>query len=306
MNKVENTNVVSPRNCHLMLASQLAYAIQKKTFDSTAERLIKAVGFKDTPKIFVGGLEEINAALVGTNSDGVILAFRGTVPPGIINLQSWVDWINDIFMKKLITVEGITGKVHEGFWNSLASIWEPILVEVKKQMNAQNPPLPLFITGHSKGGPLASFAAIRFKLEADINPEVVTFASPHPGDIPFSEFYNSKISSNTRYEFGNDIVPHLPAKKAFLEHLSKTPLPGKLLQEAADWNYGPVGTLQFIKWDKKTIVGDSPELEAERFLKLTEAILKLRFKEIAADHRHRCDGGYMTGVCPGVPCPDET
>jgi hypothetical protein len=307
MNKIEDTNIVSPRNCRLLFASRLSYAIQKDgSFDNTAGPLEQAVGFINTPKTFVGGLDNINAGLVGTNSDGVILAFRGTIPPDISSLQSWLDWINDIFMVEPIAVEGITGKVHEGFWLSLESIWAPILAEVKKQMNAQNPPLPLFITGHSKGGPLASFAAIRAKLEAGINPEVVTFASPHPGDMDFSGFYNSNIPSDTRYEFGNDAVPHLPPGKAFLEVLSNIPLVGKFFQEAADWNYGPVGTLQFIEWDKTTIVGDSLELEAERFLKLTEAIVELKFEEIVDDHTIGCGGGYISGVCPGVPCTDQS
>ena len=40
--------------------------------------------FKDCladPTIITGGLDAIDAALVGLNPDGIIVAFRGTLPP---------------------------------------------------------------------------------------------------------------------------------------------------------------------------------------------------------------------------------
>lgn len=58
--------------------------------------------------------------------------------------------------------------------------------ELKKQINASAKPLPLYITGHSKGGAMSSLAAYCLKAEGIVPQSVYTYASPHPGDATFA------------------------------------------------------------------------------------------------------------------------
>jgi len=298
------SSVAPTIDCRMLCASAVAYAIGGDSSLESCEPYYSAVGFKQQPATFVAGLDDINACLVGTNQDGVILAFRGTLPPDIHDIQSLIDWMND-FRAEPIAVPGIPGKVHEGFWGSVDSFWTPVLAEVKKQMSADGTTLPLYITGHSKGGGMSPLAAIRFKALEGITPTAVyTYAAPHPGDTAFAAAYNAEMA-DTRYEYADDIVPHLPPTAAFIDVLAALPLVGQYFKSMTTWDYAAVGTLKFIDWEGQ-IVGDSIELEAERFLKLGELIVELKFGQIASDHNHLCGGGYMSGVCPTGVCPETS
>jgi hypothetical protein len=155
------TSIAATLDCRMLSASVCAYYITLDgTFDPAASApYYDAVGYTAAPVPFVAG-DDIDACLVGTNGDGVILAFRGTLPPAPLTIASLLDWMGD-FTADPISVEGIQGKVHQGFWDDLSLMWEPVLAEIKKQMTANGQKLPLYITGHSKGGALASLAAIR-------------------------------------------------------------------------------------------------------------------------------------------------
>ncbi len=69
-----------------------------------------------------------------------------------------------------------------------------------------------------------------------------------------------------------------------------------------DLDYAAVGTLRYIT-EAGTIVPDSPTLQFERFLSLSELMVTGRFEEIADDHAGGCGGGYMHAVCPQGVCP---
>lgn len=303
-------NSVAPTlDCRLLCASVCAYYITatpdgKAVFNpGSAAPYYDAVGFTAPPVTFVAGLDYIDACLVGTSGDGVILAFRGTLPPAPITLQSFLDWMNDL-MADPISVPGIQGKVHEGFWGALSSFWAPVLAEVKKQRSANGQNLPFYISGHSKGGALASLAAIRFHALEGIEPTAVyTYASPLTGDVEFAHAYNAAII-DTRYEFTDDIVPHLPPTPLLAEALAALPVIGKYFKSLTTWEYTSVGTLKFINWSGE-IVGESIGLEWKRFTSLVELMVELKFGQIAGDHNSRCvdGGGYMTTVCPTGVCP---
>lgn len=290
----------------LLCASVCCYYITttpggQAAFDPTsAAPYYNPVGFTAPPTPFAAGLDFIDACLVGTNSDGVILAFRGTLPPYPITVPSFLDWMNDL-MADPISVPGIPGKVHEGFWDALSSFWTPVLAEVKNQMSANGQNLPLYVTGHSKGGALASLAAMRFHALENIEPTAVyTYASPLTGDVNFAVGYNA-IISDTRYEFTDDIVPHLPPSPFLADALAALPIIGKYFKSLTTWEYTSVGTLKFINWSGN-IVGESLGLEWQRFVSLVELMGELKFGQIASDHDSRCGGGYMTYICPSGVC----
>lgn len=293
------THVASTIECRMMCASAAAYGINEDGSLTERKPYYDAVGFHDTPEVIVGGLANINACLVGTNDDGVICAFRGTIAPDIKSIQSILDWIND-FKAEPVAIGGVPGKVHDGFAKSLETLWAALVPKIKARMSAGAEPLPLFVTGHSKGGGIAPIAAARLQAAAVDTQTVYTFAGPRPGDEEFASAYDASFD-DIRYEYADDIVPHMPPSALFVELLSKIPLIGKYFDGMTAWDYTPVGTLRFIDWDGD-IVGDSPELDVKRIAHLGLLMLTGKLQQIADDHSSDCGHGYMTYVCPKGVC----
>jgi hypothetical protein len=203
----------------------------------------------------------------------------------------------------LLTAKNLPGKVHEGFWRSLQSLWPVLVPEVKKQMTGGK---PLYITGHSKGGGMANLAAMQLAVQERIHATVCTFAGPHPGNAAFAAAYNQTITS-TRYEYADDIVPHVPPSVVFQHMFATLPLfrdDPRIAPcfQRLDLDYTAVGTLKFINWDG-AIVDDTPMLRFARFEHLARLIMRLGFETIVKDHDSRCGGGYMSAVCPTDVCP---
>jgi Lipase (class 3) len=213
-----------------------------------------------------------------------------------------LDWLNDFNAAPVQASPKIPGLVHGGFWGALMSLWAPVLAEVKKQMSAGGQNLPLHITGHSKGGALASLAAAQCAWVEGITPAAVyTYASPMTGDSTFTGAYNQLGFPDTRYEYTDDIVPHLPPSPFIADLFAPLPWIGPYFQKVAQWDYNAVGTLRFINWSGQ-IVGDSLELWWQRFTSLFELLLEFDFTQTGDDHRAACRYGYMTHVCPSGVC----
>ncbi len=293
-------SITTSLDCRLLCASAVSYAIGSGKPLSDSQPYYDAVGFTAPPTPFQAGTEDIDAALVGTNADGVIVAFRGTLPLNLQDLDTLLDWLNDLNAEP-ITVPGLPGKVHEGFWGSLSSLWDGVAAEVQRRRAASGATLPVYITGHSKGGAMAHLAAMRFALtEALVPSAVYSFAGARPGNGEFASAYDAAIIA-TRYEYADDIVPHLPPSTTFLDVLSAIPLIGKRFKALARYGYASVGTLAFIDWSGTT-VGDSLGLDLERAGHMAKLVVEGKFAQIAADHSSSCGGGYMSHVCPTALC----
>jgi Lipase (class 3) len=248
----------------------------------------------------VGGDEAINACLVGTTIDGVVLAFRGTLPPASPDHEQTIrDWINDLDAE-LIRGDGLPGFVHAGFWGSLDSLWPTLVPKVLERLTKAGPGSRLYVTGHSKGGAVANLAAMRWLIERGVHATVYTYAGPHPGDEDFATAYDQHVES-VRYEYADDIVPLLPPSLAFREMFASVPFMQPYLHRF-DLDYAAVGTLRYIT-KAGAIVPASPTLPFQRYLSLAELIVAGRFEEIVEDHRGGCGGGYMSAVCPQGVCP---
>jgi hypothetical protein len=290
--------VASTRECRLLAASASAYGIDVTGGFTPHQPYFDAVGFVDSPTAIVGGLDQINACLVGTNrDDGVVVAFRGTLPPEIHDLSSLLDWMQD-FEAIPLSVPGIPGLVHEGIWDGLETLWPQVLAEIAARQKAVGGNLPVLLTGHSKGGGMAHLAAMRLSVAGTDPQEVITYASPRIGDQTFAEAYQQRVSA-IRYEYTDDIVPHLPPDPLLVATLGQFPVIGPCFRSLPSWIYISVGTLRFLDWNMQ-VVGDSELLEAERLAHLALLIIQRRFEQIADDHSSGCGFGYMSGVCPGL------
>ena len=298
-------------NCKLLCACGVSYAIQKDGSLKDTAPFYKPIGFKAPPKVFQSGTDDINACIVGTCEEGVILSFRGTLGISCQSLQGYIDWFQD-FQVETIAVEGLPGKVHKGFWDAVQSLYQDVSAEVLRQMNASDPPMRLYITGHSKGGPLATLFAAQFHLNhQQIELRMATFASPRPGDSDFATWFNQVIPRCIRIEYGNDFVPWAPVSGSLGQYMAGLDVVGPIFRDQLQYNYAPVGWLLFIDWNKKTHEQNSPALEKERISKLEALFGQIDWhvshdlhilKSIAECHSHECGGGYMSETCTGV-CP---
>ena len=278
------------RACQMAKASDVTYFIGHPGGLSACPNFT-AVGFTDTPVTFVS--DEINAALVGTTNDAIVVAFRGTLP---LETDTWddfwesiMDWLNDADAVP-VKVSYADGLVHQGFADSLESLWNQLIPTVR---NLAKSGKPVFVTGHSKGGALASLASIRLLREEKIKPAAVyTYGSARPGDDPFADSYDKLISENWRFENTDDIVPHLPPSLRMLEVLAEI---DPRLQELEALEFKHVGNLEFFNWDGRLVQGDSFLLRTERFGHMMLRVATGEFDQIAQDHS--IENQYVPKTC---------
>jgi triacylglycerol lipase len=176
---------------------------------------------------------------------------------------------------------------------------------VSQQLQAAGPGAQLLITGHSKGGALAILAALRFWVKNQVPSRVVTFAAPRAGDRAFADVYNNARIIHTRYEFQDDLVPHMqPRLGGIVDELDKIPFLGDVFQDIPQCDYESVGELRFINWSNQ-IEPDSWALEKQRDLKLAWIIWRAQFDTFVSDHQIVCKTapGYMASVAPVGVCP---
>ncbi len=316
--------------CRLIKASNLAYAISHDgtRFDSSPEvqSAIAAVGFDEPSLRFFqpAGDGGINAFYYGeTVHNEAIVAFRGTLPPSVNPGSDFFrilsDWLNDGEVD-LVKGQDLPGRVHKGFLESLDALWPGI--EQLKLGEVAGTGKSVLVTGHSKGGALVYLAAYRL-ARLGIPVAAYTFAAPRTGDRAFAAAFDQLLAGVLRFEYQDDIVPHVPpATGAWLSSLKGMQLvqhafPGEAphLRVGADiagaaerftsrmtelsklsLSFASAGKLQFIDWDDH-IVGDSLPVSLKRNLHLAEMLAELKFIEIAKDHSSA--GGYMS-----VPCGD--
>lgn len=296
--------MASTLSCRLMCACRCAYGIDTTTGGFTPPApYYDAVGYAATPVAISGGDDNIDAALVGSTRDGVIVAFRGTLPPAF-DMPSLLDWLQDFFDVPR-TVPGLPGQVHSGFDDSVNAIWDALSRETAAQL-AAGASKSLHVTGHSKGGAMATLAAMRFHGAAAFpTPLVHTYASARPGDKEFANAYDKTISQ-TSYENHLDIVPFVPPPDHLLGALAKVSELADLLRRASGWNYQAVGHRLYIE-EKGAVVENTDELDALRILEIAAKLAILDVDAVAAAHCSGCAGpgcagGYMRGACPGEVC----
>ncbi len=197
---------------------------------------------------------KIDRVLVGRIAEGILVAFRGTLPPRVLfdagGLASAIDWINS--GSALLRRGGAyPGRVHEGFSESLQRLWddgtapdgmpETGLEAELNRLLADGGPRRLFITGHSKGGALAVLFAWRAsETWPELRPQVMTIAAPRAGDGDFAAAFAGKEIDCLRYEVEGDLVPSLPFGADTPAEFSG-PL-GRLGVQITDYvGYAPVG-----------------------------------------------------------------
>lgn len=125
-------------------------------------------------------------------SDCVIVSIRGT--------QSIEDFVTDA---RFLKTGFLDYRAHEGFVGEFNVIWPAIAPLI-------SPLDPVYITGHSLGGALATLVAMEVKREHGNDPIVATFGSPRVFDPEGALAYNAMCPATTRVVHRWDLVPRIP------------------------------------------------------------------------------------------------
>ena len=156
--------------------------------------------FKDVVPIEEGNTE---AALI-EHKEYLCMVFRGTDEP-----RDWIDNANAFSTEKLF------GEFHKGFWDATEEIWPYLYAEYQKKYRETK--RPLFITGHSLGGAMATIAAARLIHLDKPFISVYTFGQPRVMKRDTARIFNVECGTRFfRFLNNNDIVPRLPPR--FMEY----------------------------------------------------------------------------------------
>jgi len=305
--------------CRMLKASYCTYDVSTRTYDAAAHsaRLERCetraelqraptLGHSTTPPPFAYlSPAGTNAFLIlQTSRDEIIIAFRGTIGLGA-GLRGYFDWLNN-FQAARVSDEQL-GNVHFGFHNAMFdrqltdNVWEA-LWRAMLRLRAQNALAgkKLYITGHSKGGALALFAAARLKKEFGITADAVyQFESPRAGTVDFARRYSELGIPTFRFENRGDIIPHMPPEADETEMLAALGLPALTVSW---WDpYVAVGVLGFIDWNGTLQFPDeSAEFKAKRSQDFIENVIAGDARGVLSeDVRARLQLNHR--ILPGAP-----
>jgi hypothetical protein len=181
----------------MMWLSQLAYetADQGKVDDILAAFKLKRRAFGANDPIT--GLPPRSACFIVAGGRGAtFVMFSGTDPLKI------EDWITDF------TVAPEPDVLHQGFADAAETVWPAIEAAIGDRGAAEQ---PLFFTGHSLGGALATVVADRARQAGFQAAAVYTFGGPRVGGQNFFNGYTPDLGNCTfRLVYGDDVVPTVP------------------------------------------------------------------------------------------------
>ena len=164
-------------------------------------------------------------AIFVESSTYAVLAFRGTEMSSNLDIEIDKD---EAFHDFPLQRAGTSARVHNGFRRQFESLWNAapdcgVSEGISAKLAAYRADRPLYFTGHSLGGALATLALAQTFVEGDLPPVagVYTYGAPKVGDRLFAELVGDRaVASRTpvyRFVHGNDIVPATPRPLAWTE-----------------------------------------------------------------------------------------
>ena len=189
-------------NAYWMARLSKAVYLKKSETDQTPDedKILANLKEDDDGFLSVSGFDNKSsqAALI-EHQEYLCMSFRGT--------DESADWLDNI---NVLSKQKSFGKFHKGFWNALEDIWKPLddqFHSLQKQKER-----PLFITGHSLGGAMASIAAARIISEDRYFISVYTFGQPRALTRTTAKTFDAECRSRFfRFHNNNDIVTRIPS-----------------------------------------------------------------------------------------------
>ena len=101
----------------------------------------------------------------------------------------------------------------------MRDVWPAMRVNLRA-LRKERGPLPLWLTGHSLGGAMATLAASELIHADEPFYGVYTFGQPRCGDRDFARTFNNEAKSRFfRFQNNNDIVTRIPARLMGYSHV---------------------------------------------------------------------------------------
>nr|VFJ43022.1 MAG: Lipase (class 3) [Candidatus Kentron sp. DK] len=172
------------------------------------EGILRALTRDDPGFVSVLGVDRNSAqAMLVEHQAYLCMVFRGTD-----ELSDWLDNLDSFSKKELF------GRFHGGFWDCVEDVWEPLFARYQALRKEQE--RPLFITGHSLGGAMATIVAARFLHEGLPFANVYTFGQPRAMRPGAAMKFNAGCKSRFfRFHNNNDIVTRVPAALMGYRHV---------------------------------------------------------------------------------------
>ncbi len=140
-----------------------------------------------------------------------VVVFRGTtrIP----------EWVRNLLVFQSDYERRGYGRVHSGF----SGIYDTFAQQLREIVSKLNPAMPLYITGHSLGGALATLAAIDLVLnlpEFKNKIQLYTYACPRVGDPAFATKHSQLIPNSYRVVNLADLFNMVPPIETPAQQLS--------------------------------------------------------------------------------------
>ena len=210
MKKVSpNVTTLDAGNAYWM--AKLAKAVYcKKSEEETRpdeEKILYDLKEEDKDFLSITGFDKNSAqAMLVEHKDYFCMSFRGT--------DELADWLDNM---DIASTEQACGTFHEGFWESTEDVWD--MYSKYKELAAGQEQRPLFITGHSLGGAMATVAAVRLLHENIPFVGLYTFGQPRAMVRKMIPKINAQCKARFfRFQNNNDIVTRMPALLAGYRH----------------------------------------------------------------------------------------
>ena len=196
-------------------AAVLAYARSRSQLmdHETFRGIFIQAGFEDAKLILRSDLLRSTQMYFAHRPEFAILAFCGTVKGNLKNLLTDFDALP-------VNPDDPGGTiVHKGFSDALDIVWADAK-QLLEDYRQEHPTSPIYFTGHSLGGALATLALWRFRKEqTDKNVSLYTIGCPRVGNQRFCDEVTARATRGVfRYMDGNDLVTHVPPAKLEYAH----------------------------------------------------------------------------------------
>ncbi|MDG4813469.1 lipase family protein [Hydrogenovibrio sp. 3SP14C1] len=217
-------------------------------------------------------------AILLENDTSLFLGFRGTEPTSIKDIKS------DTKATTIACESG--GKIHSGF----SEAFNQIAIEVQQTLNKEQfSKKPLFITGHSLGGALATIAAKKITHNGGIA-ACYTFGSPRAGDIDWFTNIKTPIyrlvnaaDPVTMLPPGSETIGLFAWGSKFIPYFGKS-IRGWLLSKFNGYYHG--GNMRYLTNCTKQDYSQTKLLYSVSFFFRIKAFIvkKMPWKKVLADH----------------------
>ena len=187
-----------------------------------------------------------------TKDDNIYVVFRGTLIPD--------EWINNLRIAQNDAPADRDVEIHKGFLETCTKGRESIREQINETLRSiisSNNTFNIYLTGHSRGGALATVTLYLMENDLDLkshSTKLYTFASPRVGDSDFAQQFD--LNDCFRIANSEDLVPKLPLATLTLFSLANIPFARRFFpQNMSDChNYEHVGQSIYFTFQK----GDIP------------------------------------------------